>query len=152
MPVYCGDRRNALRFVHSSLTTNEDTLFKEPSVSLAVRNPTSVTGQLPSHAQVVTSPSTLENRSGESMKEPVRLGKRDRQIAELLLQGCDNEDIAKQLNIRRRTVKAHFNRLFLRFGIKEGIKRVKLAVLLYRRQITPLPSESRGPSNEQAAH
>jgi DNA-binding NarL/FixJ family response regulator len=121
-------------------------------VSLAVRNPTSVTGQLPSHAQVVAAPSTLENRSGESMKEPFRLGTRDRQIAELLLQGCDNEDIAKQLNIRRRTVKAHFNRLFLRFGIKEGIKRVKLAVLLYRRQIAPLPSESRGSSNEQAAH
>jgi hypothetical protein len=113
-------------------------------VSLAVRNPTSVTGQLPSHAQVVTSPSALANGSGESTKEPLRLGKRDQQIAELLLQGCDNEDIAKQLNIRRRTVKARFNRLFLRFGIKEGIKRVKLAVLLYRRQITPLPSDRAG--------
>jgi DNA-binding NarL/FixJ family response regulator len=56
------------------------------------------------------------------MKEPFRLGKRDRQIAELLLQGCDNEGIAKRLNIRRRTVKAHFNRLFLKFGIKEGYK------------------------------
>jgi hypothetical protein len=42
--------------------------------------------------------------------------------------------------------------LFLKFGIKEGIKRVKLAVLLYRRQITALPSGSRGPSTEQAAH
>src|SRR5262249_39817964 len=110
-------------------------------MSLAVGNSTSVMGQLPSHAQVVTSPSALAKGSGESMKEPVRLGKRDRQIAELLLQGCDNEDIAKQLNIRRRTVKARLNRLFLRFGIKEGIKRVKLAVLLYRRQITPLSSD-----------
>jgi DNA-binding NarL/FixJ family response regulator len=34
-----------------------------------------------------------------------------------------------------RTVKAHFNRLFMRFGIKGGIKRVKLATLLYRRQL-----------------
>ena len=33
-----------------------------------------------------------------------------------------------------RTVKVHFNRLFQRFGIKNGIKRVKLATLLYRRQ------------------
>lgn len=118
-------------------------------MTLAVGNPTSVTGQLPSHAQVVPSRPALANGSAE-FKEPLRLGKRDWQIAELLLQGCDNEYIAKQLNISRRTVKARLNRLFLKFGIKEGIKRVKLAVLLYRRQITPLPSESRGHSNEQA--
>jgi DNA-binding NarL/FixJ family response regulator len=64
----------------------------------------------------------------------VRLGPRERQIVDLLLQGCDNSEIAKELNIARRTVKAHFNRLFLRFGITGGIKRVKLAILLYRRQ------------------
>lgn len=65
----------------------------------------------------------------------VRLGPREQQIAELLLQGCDNSEIARQLNMARRTVKAHFNRLFLRFGINTGIKRVKLATLLYRRQL-----------------
>jgi len=67
--------------------------------------------------------------------EPVRLGRREQQIVDLLLQGCDNGEIAKQLNIAHRTVKAHFNRLFLRFGITSGIKRVKLATLLYRRQL-----------------
>src|SRR6266566_3441863 len=60
---------------------------------------------------------------------------RERQVVELLLQGCDNDEISKQLNMARRTVKAHFNRLFLRFGINGGIKRVKLATLLYRRQL-----------------
>ena len=65
----------------------------------------------------------------------VHLGPRERQIAELLLQGCDNDEIARQLNMARRTVKAHFNRLFLRFGIRDGIKRVQLATLLYRRQL-----------------
>jgi len=70
------------------------------------------------------------------MKEhTVRLGPREQQIVELLLQGCDNAEIASQLKMARRTVKAHFNRLFLRFGITDGIKRVKLATLLYRRQI-----------------
>src|SRR5215469_7377197 len=69
------------------------------------------------------------------MKDTFRLGKRDQQITELLLQGCDNAEIADQLKMARRTVKARFNRLFLRFGITEGIKRVKLAVLLYRRQL-----------------
>lgn len=65
----------------------------------------------------------------------IRLAKREEQIVELLLQGCENDEIARQLKIARRTVKAHFNRLFLRFGISGGIKRVKLATLLYRRQL-----------------
>jgi DNA-binding NarL/FixJ family response regulator len=67
-------------------------------------------------------------------EQAIRLGPRERQIVELLLQGCDNAEIASQLKMARRTVKAHFNRLFLRFGITGGIKRVKLATLLYRRQ------------------
>jgi DNA-binding NarL/FixJ family response regulator len=72
---------------------------------------------------------------GNRMKEQtVRLGPREQQIVELLLQGCDNAEIAAELKMARRTVKAHFNRLFLRFGINGGIKRVKLATLLYRRQ------------------
>jgi DNA-binding NarL/FixJ family response regulator len=74
--------------------------------------------------------------SVQSMEEKLsQMGPRERQIIELLLQGCDNSEIARQLNIAERTVKAHFNRLFLRFGIKGGIKRVKLATLFYRRQL-----------------
>src|SRR6267142_4741113 len=76
-------------------------------------------------------------RSGASSMEENfdQVGPRERQIIDLLLQGCDNSEIARDLNIAERTVKAHFNRLFLRFGIKGGIKRVKLATLLYRRQL-----------------
>src|SRR5271167_2028369 len=68
-------------------------------------------------------------------EQSVRLGPREKEIVELLLQGCDNAEIAKQLKMARRTVKAHFNRLFLRFAITGGIKRVKLATILYRRQL-----------------
>jgi DNA-binding NarL/FixJ family response regulator len=76
-----------------------------------------------------------KNLKGSLMdQQTIRLGPRERQIVELLLQGCDNAEIASQLNMARRTVKAHFNRLFLRFGIDGGIKRVKLATMLYRRQ------------------
>jgi DNA-binding NarL/FixJ family response regulator len=64
-----------------------------------------------------------------------QVGQRERQIINLLLQGCDNSEIARDLHIAERTVKAHFNRLFVRFGIKDGIKRVKLATMLYRRQL-----------------
>lgn len=76
----------------------------------------------------------MESEGGVMREQVVRLGPREQQIVELLLQGCDNAEIASQLKMARRTVKAHFNRLFLRFGITGGIKRVKLATLLYRRQ------------------
>ncbi len=45
------------------------------------------------------------------------IGPRERQIIDLLLQGCDNAEIARDLNMAERTVKAYFNRLFVRFGI-----------------------------------
>jgi DNA-binding NarL/FixJ family response regulator len=77
---------------------------------------------------------SMERDTNLMRDQAVRLGPREQQIVELLLQGCDNAEIASQLKMARRTVKAHFNRLFLRFGINDGIKRVKLATLLYRRQ------------------
>ena len=68
--------------------------------------------------------------SREFVMEEKSLRPREQQVVELLLQGCDNDEISKQLNMARRTVKAHFNRLFLRFGITGGVKRVNLATLL----------------------
>jgi len=89
-----------------------------------------------------------EKRGGmEMMEQTVRLGPREQQIVELLLQGCDNAEIATELKMARRTVKAHFNRLFLRFGITGGIKRVKLATLLYRRQAC-LQMDAMGPVSQ----
>ena len=67
--------------------------------------------------------------------DPVVLSPRQQEIADLLLEGCGNAEISQVLKINRGTVKAHFNRLFLRFGISDGIKRVKLATLLYRSQL-----------------
>ncbi len=52
----------------------------------------------------------------------------------MLLQGRDNQEIADALHMSRRTVKAHFTHLFARHGITDGVKRVKLAVLLYTNQ------------------
>ena len=63
------------------------------------------------------------------------MGERERQIAALLLRGYENDAIANELHMPERTVKAYFNRMFVRFGINGGIKRVKLATLLYRRQL-----------------
>jgi regulatory LuxR family protein len=87
------------------------------------------------------------------MKEGIfRLRPRDQQIVDLLLQGCDNTEIAKQLSMAPRTVKAHFNRLFLKFGITQGIKRVKLATMFYRRQLwlEPNVTVQESPANAKA--
>ncbi len=43
------------------------------------------------------------------------------------MQGCSNKEIGSQLQISPRTVKQHLRLLFLRAGIREGKKRVKLA-------------------------
>lgn len=62
------------------------------------------------------------------------MGPREREIVALFLQGYENREIARKLGLAMRTVKAHFNRLFLRFNIGDGgIKRVRLATLLHRR-------------------
>jgi DNA-binding NarL/FixJ family response regulator len=63
------------------------------------------------------------------------VGLREQKIINLLLQGYENPEIARELDIAERTVKAHFNRMFRRFGIRGGIKRVKLATMLYKKQL-----------------
>lgn len=60
------------------------------------------------------------------------MGPRERRICELVVLGARPVDIAKDLRMAPRTVKAHLNRLYLRFGIVDGVKGVKLAVLLFR--------------------
>ena len=79
--------------------------------------------------------SDWENRHGIAPRI-TRLTRREQQLVNLLLEGCDNVEIAKQLKIAHRTVKACFSRLYLRFGITSGIKRVKLATLVYRNQLS----------------
>ena len=63
----------------------------------------------------------------------VKVTPRDQQVLELLVQGCSNKEIAGQLNISPRTVKQHLRTLFLRAGIREGRKRVKLAIAIFAR-------------------
>jgi len=79
--------------------------------------------------------SDWENRHGTAPRI-TGLTRREQQLVNLLLEGCDNVEIAKQLRIAHRTVKACFSRLYLRFGITSGIKRVKLATLVYRNQLS----------------
>jgi len=57
----------------------------------------------------------------------VKVSPRDQQVLNLLVQGCSNREIGDQLKISPCTVKQHLRVLFLRAGILDGRKRVKLA-------------------------
>ncbi|HUO26880.1 MAG TPA: helix-turn-helix transcriptional regulator [Candidatus Aquilonibacter sp.] len=63
----------------------------------------------------------------------IKVTPRDREVLDLLVQGCSNKEIAGQLKISPRTVKQHLRTLFLRAGIKEGRKRVKLATAMFEK-------------------
>jgi DNA-binding NarL/FixJ family response regulator len=64
----------------------------------------------------------------------IKITPRDEQVLQLLMQGCSNKEIASQLNISPRTVKQHLRTLFLRAGIREGRKRVKLATAMFAKE------------------
>jgi ATP/maltotriose-dependent transcriptional regulator MalT len=55
-------------------------------------------------------------------------------MLDLLLESCSNEEIAAKLHMRKRTIKDHFRKLYLKHGIVGGIKRVKLATTIYRQR------------------
>ena len=59
--------------------------------------------------------------------DQLKVSPREQQVLSLLVQGCSNKEIGSQLNISHRTVKERLRMLFLRAGIREGGKRVKLA-------------------------
>jgi DNA-binding NarL/FixJ family response regulator len=61
----------------------------------------------------------------------IKVTPRDQQVLNLLVQGCSNKEIAGQLSISPRTVKQHLRTLFLRAGIRDGRKRVKLAIAAF---------------------
>jgi DNA-binding NarL/FixJ family response regulator len=66
--------------------------------------------------------------------DEIKITARDREVLKFLAQGCSNKEIARQLNISPRTVKQHLRTLFLRAGIKDGRKRVKLATAMYYKE------------------
>ncbi len=64
----------------------------------------------------------------------IKITARDEEVLHLLVQGCSNKEIAAQLQISTRTVKQHLRTLFIRAGIKDGRKRVKLATAMFMKE------------------
>ena len=64
----------------------------------------------------------------------VKITERDEEVLKLLVQGCTNKEIASELKISPRTVKQHLRTLFLRAGIKDGRKRVKMAIAMRNKE------------------
>jgi DNA-binding NarL/FixJ family response regulator len=76
----------------------------------------------------------MEDLGGTQMIQEIKVTPRDQEVLNLLVQGCSNKEIAGQLNISPRTVKQHLRTLFLRAGIRDGRKRVKLAIAVFTRE------------------
>jgi DNA-binding NarL/FixJ family response regulator len=67
--------------------------------------------------------------------DAVKITPSDQEVLRLLAPGCSNKEIAGHLNISPRTVKQHLRTLFLRAGITEGRKRVKLATAMFAKKM-----------------
>jgi DNA-binding NarL/FixJ family response regulator len=82
-----------------------------------------------------------ERKTGNESKEiammdlnEMKVTPREQQVLNLLVQGFSDKEIAGQLSISPRTVKQHLRTLFLRAGIRDGRKRVKLAIAAFENQ------------------
>ena len=81
----------------------------------------------------MTIPQWVDANPGPDLSH-IKITQRDAEVLKLLVQGCSNKEIAAQLHISPRTVKQHLRTLFLRAGIKDGRKRVKLATAMFQRE------------------
>jgi DNA-binding NarL/FixJ family response regulator len=68
--------------------------------------------------------------------DQVKVTPRDQQVLHLLTQGCSNKEIGGELNISPLTVKQRLRKLFLRAGILDGRKRIKLARYAHENKVT----------------
>ena len=82
--------------------------------------------------------------------DQVKVTPRNQQVLNLLVQGCSNKEIGGQLNISPHTVKQHLRTLFLRAGIFDGPKRVKLARYVHHGESTVVtPCQGLNPRESQ---
>jgi DNA-binding NarL/FixJ family response regulator len=72
---------------------------------------------------------------GEGKQTPFRLAARERQIVDLLVEGCTNKEIASRLSVSDQTVKNRLTVLYRKTGVSG---RVALAVFAVRSGLTSI--------------
>lgn len=70
-----------------------------------------------------------KNKPEPDLFEQFSLTKREREIAELILQGNSNPDIAKTLYISENTVKRHVNNIYQKTGVKNRYELIALRLI-----------------------
>jgi DNA-binding NarL/FixJ family response regulator len=89
---------------------------------------------------VLAEPRT-ERRPPDLDARLARVTPRQRQIMQLLSAGGTNKDIAAQLNVAERTVKAHLSAIFTKLGVSG---RLRLALSVHGQAPPPAPAEAPG--------
>jgi len=84
------------------------------------------------HYLIVTSKQLVSARPEKVAGFLDKLSARERQVATQVSEGLSNKEIARNLNITERTVKAHISASFIALGVKD---RLQLALILNSKQI-----------------
>lgn len=84
----------------------------------------------------------LTHPSPDSNADPVKekiesLTQRERQVASLICQGLQNEEVGKRLFISETTVRHHLTSIFAKIGVSN---RLELTIFLYRNNFAGLPA------------
>ena len=79
-----------------------------------------------------------ERMLGRMDVPPPQLSPKELEVGRLLIQAKHPEQIGKELGIKASTVKQHLVRMYLKMGIHDGCKMVKLAVRLASGEIPEL--------------
>lgn len=66
------------------------------------------------------------------MHHAIVLAPRQRDCARLLIQGCTDKDIAKEMKVAVRTVKAYLRIMYLMVHAQASCPRIRTAIFLYQ--------------------
>ena len=64
----------------------------------------------------------LQSRGRNRAMSPAQLSPRERQIIKLVLAGCRNREVAKELAISEKTVKNHLSNIFDKLGVSDRLE------------------------------
>lgn len=73
------------------------------------------------------------------MTEPPQLSPRELQVASLVAQGCNNDEIARALTISLRTVNAHIESIKAKTGLRNRVKITLWWLAATNPNLPPLP-------------